>query len=266
MDFETALLKFFGVVARGQTWLNLLYLLLAFPLGIFYFVFLVTGVSLGIGLAIIWVGVILLAGMFGAWYGLAAFERWMTMGMLRVNIPPMSRQDISGKTLWQQFTAAVGNPVTWKGLLYLLAKFPLGIFSFVMVTTLASVSLAFIAAPFYYQYFPPTVDLTFSGAPWANTWIVDSLSGAIVLCLLGILLGFVSLHIFNGLAWVSAQFARVMLGNYEPAAPASSAAVVPVTFITPPAPVEPAAATAEPVVNVVHEATPSPEEPGEPKI
>jgi hypothetical protein len=263
MDFETALSKFFGVVARGQTWLNLLYLLLAFPLGIFYFVFLVTGVSLGIGLAIIWIGVIILAGMFAAWYGLAAFERWMTMGMLRVNIPPMTRQDLSGKTLWQQFTATLGNPVTWKGLLYLLAKFPLGIFSFVLVTTLASVSLVFIATPFYYKFFPPTVDLTFGGAPWTNTWLVDSLTGAIVLCILGILLGFVSLHVFNGLAWVSAQFARVMLGNFEPSAPASSAAVVPVTFVTPAAPAEPAPA---PAVPVEPEATAAPEEPVEPSI
>jgi hypothetical protein len=35
--------KFFGVVARGDTYLNIIYLLLAFPLGIAYFVFLVSG-------------------------------------------------------------------------------------------------------------------------------------------------------------------------------------------------------------------------------
>ncbi len=45
--------RFFGVVARGQSYLNMIYLLLAFPLGVCYFVFLVTGLSLGIGLLII---------------------------------------------------------------------------------------------------------------------------------------------------------------------------------------------------------------------
>jgi len=44
---------FFGVVADPQSYLNIFYLLLAFPLGIAYFVFLVTGISVGTGLIII---------------------------------------------------------------------------------------------------------------------------------------------------------------------------------------------------------------------
>ena len=38
-------LPFFGVIAEPQSYINILYLLLAFPLGIAYFVFLVTGIS-----------------------------------------------------------------------------------------------------------------------------------------------------------------------------------------------------------------------------
>ena len=44
---------FFGVVADPQSYLNIFYLLLAFPLGIAYFVFLVTGISVGTGLIVI---------------------------------------------------------------------------------------------------------------------------------------------------------------------------------------------------------------------
>ena len=40
---------FVGVIANPQSYLNIVYLLLAFPLGTFYFVFLVTGLSLGLG-------------------------------------------------------------------------------------------------------------------------------------------------------------------------------------------------------------------------
>jgi len=40
--------QFFGVAAREGTYLNIIYLLLAFPLGCAYFVFLVTGLSLGL--------------------------------------------------------------------------------------------------------------------------------------------------------------------------------------------------------------------------
>ena len=38
--------------ARAATWLNVLYVLLAFPLGLLYFVFLIIGGSLGLGFAL----------------------------------------------------------------------------------------------------------------------------------------------------------------------------------------------------------------------
>jgi len=53
---QTAFL-FFKVIVSGQAYLNLFYLLVAFPLGVFYFVFLVSGLSAGVSLAIIWVGI-----------------------------------------------------------------------------------------------------------------------------------------------------------------------------------------------------------------
>ena len=40
----------FNVARRPQTYVNAFYLLLSFPLGIAYFVFLVTGLSVGFGL------------------------------------------------------------------------------------------------------------------------------------------------------------------------------------------------------------------------
>jgi len=225
---QSALVKFFGVVIRGQTYLNALYLLLAFPLGLFYFIFLVTGLSLGFATIIVWVGLLILALVFGAWYAFIAFERQMAISMLREEIPPMTRQDLTGKSLWQKFTATLTNSVTWKGLLYLLVKFPLGILSFVVLVTLLSVSASFIGLPFYYQYIHPSVDLTMNGVYYFNpVWLVDTLPEALLGSLVGILILLVSLHIFNGLAWVSGKFARVMLGNFS-TAPAQPAVLEPV--------------------------------------
>ena len=68
---QSSLAKFFGVALRSQTYLNLVYLLLAFPLGVFYFTLLVTGISLGFGLLIVWIGGFILAGMFVAWWACA---------------------------------------------------------------------------------------------------------------------------------------------------------------------------------------------------
>ena len=57
-----------GVAVDPRSYVNIFYLLLSFPLGLFYFVFLVTGISLGVGLTIIWVGIpILLLVLGGSW-------------------------------------------------------------------------------------------------------------------------------------------------------------------------------------------------------
>ena len=248
-----------GSSFAGRPTLNLLYLLLSFPLGIFYFVFLVTGISLGIGLAIVWVGLIILVGVFAAWYAFTAFERGMAIGMLREDILPMSQQDLSGLTLWKKFTATLANPVTWKGLAYLLAKFPLGIISFVVLVTLLSVSAAFLTMPFYYTYVNPEITL------WGDSTLypmllVDTLGEAMLGSMVGVILTLVSLHILNGLAWVSGKFAKVMLGNYSPAPAAPVASLETVKPVEPVAPVVPAApaAPAEPAVPA------SPAEPLEP--
>lgn len=219
--------RFFGVVARKQTYLNALYLFLAFPLGLFYFVFLVTGLSLGLGLAIVWVGLLLLAVVFAAWYGLLVFERQMAISLLHVDIPPMTRENFAEKTTWQKAKATLANPVTWKGLLYLLAKFPLGIISFVVLVTFLYISGSLIAAPFYYQWVSPQISLVLGNNLIDNAlWLVDTLPEALLACFGGLVMAFLSLHLFNGLAWVSGQFAKIMLGNFNrqtaiPAAPAA---------------------------------------------
>jgi len=52
---------------------------------------------------------------------------------------------------------------------------------------------------------------------------VDTLGEALLVSLAGVLATLVSMHVLNGLAWVSGKFARVMLGNFS-TAPVSPAA------------------------------------------
>ena len=78
----------FQAVVNGQTYLNILYHLISFPLGLFYFIFLVTGISLGLGLLIVWIGVPLLIGVLAASRGLSAFERLLSVNMLGSDIAP----------------------------------------------------------------------------------------------------------------------------------------------------------------------------------
>ncbi len=81
------LVPFFSVVIEPQSYLNILYLLLSFPLGIAYFVFLVTGISLGFGLAIIWLGIPILALVLAASWVLYQFERLLAIHLLKEGAP-----------------------------------------------------------------------------------------------------------------------------------------------------------------------------------
>jgi hypothetical protein len=206
------LAKFFGVAIRGQTYLNLVYLLLAFPLGIFYFVLLVTGFSLGLGLLIVWVGAFILAGMFVVWWACAMFERWLAIGLLHEAIAPMSRGPAPRPGAWEQVKAHLANPVTWKSLLFLLAKFPLGTFSFILLVTLLGLVLALLAAPVIMPFFPLQVML------WGDlVWVADTLQESILAFFIGVALLFPSLHVLNALAWISGRFAYIMIGKFRPA-------------------------------------------------
>ncbi|MGE5222713.1 MAG: sensor domain-containing protein [Omnitrophica WOR_2 bacterium] len=224
--------QFFGVFLRGQTYLNIIYLLLAFPLGIFYFVFLVTGFALGFTLLIVLVGLLLLAVVVAGWWGLAVFERQLTIWLLHEDIPQLETfkhpQESFGKRLMDHFT----NPVTWTSLVYLFVKFPLGILSFAAVIALVAASLALITAPLTFWWVPLRIDLFNS-----QVWMLDSLPKALIALVVGLFLALISFHILNALAWVSGRFARYMLGGRkfsgEAAAPAPYTAEEPAPSMQP---------------------------------
>ena len=199
--------KFFSVIAKSQTYLNMVFLLLAFPLGILYFTFLVTGVSLGLGLAITLIGIPLLILMSFLWYWVAIFERQLTSALLRVKIKPVRSRAFKQKTFWKKITTHVSEPITWRSFAYLLIKFPMGIISFVVLTTLLSISVSFILAPILY-WVGITVWFTVNGVAY-----LPATSQLVYLLVAGIALLLVSLHIFNGLAKISKILAKSLLGK-----------------------------------------------------
>ena len=193
---------FFGVIADPQSYLNIVYLLLAFPLGTFYFVFLVTGLSLGLGLSITVIGFPLLALVLVGSRVLCRFERGLVGALLNEPFPPASRlPETTG--LWSRLKALLLDKSTWTGTLYLLLQFPFGVVSFTIVVTLISAALALIGAPIIHAF--ADIDLFI--------WYVDTLPEAFALTLIGVVWLFLSMHIINGIAFVLSRTARGLLGS-----------------------------------------------------
>jgi hypothetical protein len=213
-------LRFFLAPFRLRTYTNLLYLLLAFPLGLAYFIFLIVGLSLGFGLTLIWIGIPLLALVFAGSWALTACERQAAILLLGAEVPPMAPPapvpGAAARTVWQRTGDFFGNPVTWKGMGFLLIKLPLGVVSFVAIVGLLSVSAAFLLAP--------------AAALLGNSgWLdvdglvieVSSVAGVWSCALLGILLTLLSLNLLNALALVWRATATLLLGSDQFTAPAA---------------------------------------------
>jgi signal transduction histidine kinase len=192
--------RFTRVPLRGQTWLNAAYVLLAFPTGLAYFIVLVVGISVGVALAVVIVGLGILAATLAAWRGMAGAERGLARSLLGVPIPqPPERRDLP---LMDRVTRWLRDPVTWKSLVFVALKFPLGIVSIAATGFLGFVALVMLFAPLIVLTTPVTV----------FGWIVTSFGQALPLTLIGIPAVLLVLHLTNGLAWLWALFARVMLG------------------------------------------------------
>jgi hypothetical protein len=262
---QSPLGRFFGVVTHARTWLNLLFHVFAFPLGLFYFVFLVTGLSVGLGTVIIWVGIPILLLVAGAWWLFGAFERLQARHLLCANVPDAPRSWERAEGIWGKFKAHFGNAATWKDLLYLLAKLAFGVVSFSLLVTLAAFVAWLFALPFAAGWHVAMFD-------WGNgqSWTPPLWLGILGVPA-GIIFAFVSLHVLNGWGWVCARWAELMFRvAAPPALPAGAAPPAPLvsTSARPPAPSAPSAppAPAAPPAPVAPPAAGAPSAPAPPAV
>src|SRR5215218_7245056 len=196
-----SLARFARVAREPQSYRNLLYLVLALPLGIAYVAILVAGLSAGAGLAVILVGLVVLLATLFALRAMAAVERMLARRLLRIAIHPPIEGGIDFS--WRQRVQLwLRDPVTWKSVVYLLGKLPMGLVAFAAIVFLGLTSLVLIFAPVLVAFTP----VIFFG------WEIDNPVAAIAAVPVGVLLFLCCLHVFNGLAWLYGVCARVMLG------------------------------------------------------
>jgi signal transduction histidine kinase len=207
-----------------QTYLRIAYLLLAFPLGTLYFVVIITGLSTGAGLAIVMVGFpILLVTLLG-WLLFGRIERQLAIHLLGAKVRPMSVADPVRRSPWQRLLKILGDPVTWKALVYVLLEFPFGVFSFTLAIVLITLSLSLILYPVEYYFanvlYQQLAPGQMNGTMWPGVTINGHFDPNVAVGFLfvsgfGVVLGITSLAILNGTAWLWARFAELMLGVDE---------------------------------------------------
>ena len=200
--------RFFGVIAEPRTYASLFYMLLALATGIFYFTWVVTGVSLSSGLAVLIIGIPFVILYFGSVRVLSLVEGRIVETMLGERMPRRPLYSTRGQPLLERIKDLFTDPRTWATQLYFLLMLPLGIAYFTVAVTGLATSLALIAAPVAVLFGD------FGGALWIDEINVMDVHGlwALPLCFIaGVVLLFLTLHLARGVGYLHGQLAKHML-------------------------------------------------------
>lgn len=185
--------RIFGAVVQPRTYRHLLYLLLSFPLGILSFVTVIAGVSLGIGLSILVIGLVVLAVTLALARVFGCLERKIAIALLGATFESRAPRPPG----WR---ATLTDPRAWSALLYMLLRFPLGVTSFVAALIFLA-SIPVMAASLLFTIFPVFLEGT----------VITSSEDALLVSLFGCVIFLMSAHVVNGLAAISRRLAVALL-------------------------------------------------------
>lgn len=207
-DTTTSLVTgFLAAPFRLRTYRRLAYLLLAFPLGLAYFVGLTVGGSLGLGLAVTWVGIPILLGTLLAATAVAGLEAKLASRLLGydVAVPAafrtrLRRDDEGYLDALRRFLA---RPTTWTSVGLAFARFAFGLVAFCVTVTAGALLVTLLAAPFVYDDPATTMQV--------GEYVVDTLPEAVAVAGLGVVWLFVAANLIDLLAGVGGRLTQAFL-------------------------------------------------------
>lgn len=208
--------KIFRPVIDIRTYLRAGHMLLMFPLGIAYFVFLAVTIVTGGSLIWTWVGpIILLATMFiSRWLGdLEAFTAGYVNGTT-IRRPPSKLEGVNN--FRSQIKVRLIDPTTWTGLLYLLVQFPIGIAAFTGLVVVYALAAGAIFSPIgvlltdHGPFWDFGVKMT---APWVWQIDLNTFPGSLIPIPFGLLGLVLASHLVLAFSSLHGWWARLMLGS-----------------------------------------------------
>jgi hypothetical protein len=197
--------SFFGVYTDPRAWGALLYMLIAFVTGVFYFTWAVTGVSLSVSFLIFIFGFPIALLFLLSVRGLALIEGRLVEALLGVRMPRRPLFSHQGMKWLDRLKALLTDKATWMMLIYMIIQFALGTVYFVVLVTVLSTSLAFMALPFVQIFSPIPVFNWGDGPIYLPYWEL------ILLSIGGFLVWTSFMHIARGVGHLHGKMAKWLL-------------------------------------------------------
>jgi len=197
--------NFFGVYTDARAWGALLYMLIAFVTGIFYFTWAITGLALSVSFSIFIFGLPVALLFLLSVQGLALLEGRIVEALLGVRMPrrPLFTQR---ELKWlERLKLLVLDKHTWLSILYMIIQFVFGTIYFVLFVTILSFSLSFIAIPFVQEILGTGVimnnDVRYTLPTWSYPLLIFG----------GVLLWTAFMNIARGIGQLHGRLAKSML-------------------------------------------------------
>jgi hypothetical protein len=198
--------RFFGIMAESRAWGELLYLLLLLPLGIIYFSWAVTGLSLSLGLFVLVIGLPFTWLFLLSVRGMALLEGRVVEALTGIRMPRRPLFPNRNLNFLGRLKSIVMDKYTWFSLIYLIICLPLGTFYFSLLITLIAVSLYLIEIPVLQFVFHFPLFFNYGmGLNYMPVWLVP------VAVIVGILLLFGIMHLSKTLGQLQGRLAKVLL-------------------------------------------------------
>jgi uncharacterized membrane protein len=200
---------FFNIISDPRAYGALMFMLLALPTGIFYFVWSVLGIALTIPFFIFIFGIPFALLFLGSVRILSHVEGRIVEGLLGVRMPRRLPAQSSGETIWARIGEALADIRTWSSLLYLLLRLPLGIAYFTLAVVGIVLPVALIGGSLV-DLIGGRSHIFISDAPWLEH-LFHTAPGLILLMVVGGFLIFVVLHMARGIGWLHGRLAEALL-------------------------------------------------------
>lgn len=200
---------FFGVLVDPAAYGALIYMLLSLATGIFYFTWVVTGLSLSLGLAILIIGVPFFLLFVGSVRVISWVEGRIVETLLGVRMPRrMPLKDNEG-TLWARISHALTDARTWGSMLYMLLMLPLGVIYFTLSVALGVTSGALIAGGIH-QLATGEDHIRVDARPDIDA-LLNTPPGLVAVVIVGLIGILLTLHVARALGIVQGKIAESLL-------------------------------------------------------
>jgi hypothetical protein len=124
------------------------YVMLSFPLGIFYFICIAAGLALSIALAPLFIGLPLLLGVLTAAFAFASYERSLACDVLGIVEYEEEEGDSPPEAgFFLRLKRTLTDPASYLNILFCLLKLPIGLINFTLTVASVLVSICLIAMP-----------------------------------------------------------------------------------------------------------------------